>query len=86
MSERVITSEPIDSRKKKFDAEDVNFLAGLIMGFALALLFGAISFWYFGDLFSQAEQPLSPYGEDGFWRPMNERTVPRTPENVRGVN
>jgi hypothetical protein len=34
--------------------------SGLILGFAAALLFAAISYWYFGYSFSQAEQQLSP--------------------------
>ena len=77
MSERVITSQPIDSRypKETEDADLTVFLAGGVLGFALALLLVAISFFFFGDLFSQAEQPLAPA-----W---HERTVPRTPENMR---
>jgi len=85
MSERVvITSQPIDSRHrvKYTDEEFVVFMSGFIVGFVVALLLG-VMFLSFAEIWStQAEQPLSPFGEDGFWRPQNER-VPKTPENFR---
>ena len=81
----MITSQPIDSRRrvKSTDEEFVVFMSGFLLGFVIALFLGVV-FLGFADIWSaQKEQPLSPFGEDGYWRPTNERTVPRTPENMR---
>jgi len=59
-------AKPIDSRysQRDKDADLPVFMAGFILGFVIALLLGVL-FLGFAEIWStQAEQPLSPFGEE----------------------